>query len=994
MPTQSSMNVPTKTPAQTGKDWFQTLGESVGFAVFAYCGDRFIYTNPAVTKISGYTLDELASKKISELLEPSITTLLPTFDGELGVFPPFDDPVEIPFRAKDGGTGWVSVTNAHTTKDNKIIAIGTAVNITQRKIAEATADRRLSLENSLTEISHRFLAPAAADLKDGVNFSLEALGTAAGTQCTFIILMDDDERTITEEFWCHRGQFSHGEALRRNLEDYGLVREDLLKQDVLMFEGTAPAKVNTGCQCWTLEPGKSYAAVPLVSADRLIGVLGHTWAETTPPIDDDDLRFLRVGGEILSSAIIRVQTERQLRQSRKRFELAQMAGRSVAWEWNPETDEVVMPVSAADIYGYGPEVIPGTGKALNQRVHAEDRAQVEEALRNTLRTGDLYSVDHRYDLPNDGGIIWISARGQAVLDDEDRVEKIIGVSADITELKMAEQALNEERERAEVTLKSIGDGVIRSDAAGLIDYLNPAAEKLTGWTSEEARGQRLDEVYRAMEDGTGKLREDPLTECLRQSRTVTSPEWCSLFHRSGSEFAVRDSASPIRNDNGKVLGAVLIVKDVTDVRGLEREMAFQASHDTLTGLLNRREFESRVGEALTNATFTGRNHALCYLDLDAFKVVNDTCGHSVGDQMLQQLSAVLEATARGTDIIARIGGDEFGLLLTDCTMEEAEDRAEAFLQTVRDYRFLWQGRIFEVGVSIGIVPVTKDSPRFNELLSAADAACFVAKERGRNRIHISHREDVEVTARHHEAQWVERLNRAIERDQFTLFRQSIFPIQDENKPKIIELLLRLADGNEIIKPGRFIPAAERYKMMPSLDLWVIKKAFEYIRQDIAADPNGRQLYSINLSGQSLADRMILDAILTGCDHNDIDPARLCFEITETAAISHLASAQAFIGVLRERGSSFALDDFGSGLSSFRYLKDLQVNYLKIDGSLVRDVATDTVHREMVAAINHIGLAMGLTTIGEWVESKASLEVLKSIGLDYVQGYFLEAPGPI
>jgi diguanylate cyclase (GGDEF)-like protein len=483
-------------------------------------------------------------------------------------------------------------------------------------------------------------------------------------------------------------------------------------------------------------------------------------------------------------------------------------------------------------------------------------------------------------------------------------------------------------------------------------------------------------------------------ECLRQNRTVTSAEWCSLFHRKGKEFAVRDSASPIRGDDGSVLGAVLIVKNVTDVRGLEREMAFQATHDTLTGLLNRREFETRVTEALTNATFTGRRHALCYLDLDAFKVVNDTCGHSVGDQMLQQLAAVLEASARGTDILARIGGDEFGLLLADCTLEEAEERAGVFLQAIQDFRFLWQGRIFEVGAGFGIVSVTKDSPRFNELFSAADAACFVSKERGRNRIHISHPDDVEVTTRHHEAQWVERLNRAVERDQFVLYRQSIVPLQDSSKPKIIELLLRLEDNGEIILPGRFIPAAERYRMMPSIDLWVITRAFQYIREDSAAHPDIHQLYAINLSGQSLADRKILDAILGEINRNDIDPALLCFEITETAAISHLASAQALIGVLRERGCSFALDDFGSGLSSFRYLKDLQVNYLKIDGSLVRDVENDSVHREMVAAIRQIGQAMGLTTIGEWVECDASLNVLKEIGIDYVQGYCLERPSPI
>ncbi len=983
-----------KPPIQPGSDWFRTLGESVDFAVFAYSRNRFIYTNAAASEISGYSQEELSSTNISDLFNREASAMLPTFNKKSGVFPPFDHPIEIPFRAKDGATIWISLTNAHAMKDGMTISIGTAVNITQRKKVEALADRRLRLEFSLTEISHRFLALGVEDLDNAVNFALNTLGSATGTLCTFIILIDDDQWTITEEFWRNQESFSHDKKQGRTLKDYGFVRDDLISHEVLLTSESDPTTLKTGCQCGGLEPGNSFAAIPLVSGGRLIGVLGHNWAKSPPPIDDDNLRFFRVGGEILSSAIRRVKIERELRQSQDRFELAQMAGRSMAWEWNPTTDEVVMPVLAANLYGFGAEVIPTTGKELNRRVLEEDRPRVAAALRHTLSTGELYSVEHRYDLPDDSRIVWISARGQAVFDSEGAIEKIIGISADITELKMAEQAFKEERERAEVTLKSIGDGVIRSDAAGRIDYLNPAAEKLTGWSNDEAKGRRLDEVYRAMEDGAGKLREDPLTECLRQNRTVSSPEWCSLFHREGSEFAVRDSASPIRNDQGDVLGAILIVKDVTHIRGLEREMAFQASHDTLTGLLNRREFESRVGEALVNATFTGRNHALCYLDLDAFKVVNDTCGHSVGDQMLQQLSAVLEATARGTDILARIGGDEFGLLLTDCTMDEAEGRAEAFLHTVRDYRFLWQARIFEVGVSIGIVPVTKDSPRFNELLSAADAACFVAKERGRNRIHISHPEDVEVTARHHEAQWVERLNRAIEGDDFLLYRQSIVPLRDGNKPKIIELLLRLSDNGNIILPGRFIPAAERYRMMPSLDLWVIRKAFEYIRQDTAAHIDDRQLYAINLSGQSLADRTILDAILTGIDRKDVDPSQLCFEITETAAISHLASAQAFIGVLREKGCSFALDDFGSGLSSFRYLKDLQVDYLKIDGSLVKKVAEDPVHREMVSAISQIGLAMGLSTIAEWVETEASLETLKDIGLDYVQGYFLDRPRPI
>ncbi|MEN8163275.1 MAG: PAS domain S-box protein, partial [Acidobacteriota bacterium] len=276
----------------TGADWFEALGESVAFAVFVYQGDQFLYTNAATAQISGFSPEELASKNISSILEPSAAALLPKFDRELGVFPPFEHPIEIPFQSKDGVSGWIAVTNAHALRDGAIIGIGTAVDITQRKNAEATADRRLRLENSLTEISHRFLALGAEELNDGVSFALKTLGSAAGTVCTFIILLDDDQWSITEGFWRHRGEFSHDESHSRTLEDYGLVRDDLISHDVLMISDSAPAMLNTGCQCWTLESGKSFAAIPLVSGGRLIGVLGHTWAENPPPVDDDDLRFL------------------------------------------------------------------------------------------------------------------------------------------------------------------------------------------------------------------------------------------------------------------------------------------------------------------------------------------------------------------------------------------------------------------------------------------------------------------------------------------------------------------------------------------------------------------------------------------------------------------------------------------------------------------------------------------------------------------------------
>ncbi len=981
-------------PSFPDRNWFKVLGDSVGFAIFAYRKNRFLFTNAAASEISGFSAEELAEKRVLDFLEPGILEVLPPFDRETGIFEESREPVEFPIVTREGRRKWVAVTNLHVDWEGMTIGVGTAVDVTARKRAEDVADRRMRMADSLNEISHRFLAPDRGDLEERVDFALKSLGNLTGAQCTFIIFLDDSQTVIVEEYWRHRGRFSHTRGRRGSLEEYGFDLDTLLDRGVFAVDGFAPVSPETGCCCGVRTPGQSFLAIPLVSEGRLLGVLGHSWADPGPPVDDDERQFLRVAGEILSNAIRRITVERELRQTTTRHELAQMAGRTIAWEWNPTTDEMIMPVSAADLYGFGPEVIPRTGLELNRRVVEEDRPRLAEALRRTMRTGETYLVEHRFRLPHSNEVLWISARGQAVLDFEGRPEKIIGVSTDITELKKAQQALQEERELAEVTLRSIGDGVFRCDVSGRIDYLNPAAETLTGWSSDEARGRMLDEVYRAMEDGTGRLRENPVAECIRQNRTIESPEWCSLFNRDGREFSVRDAASPIRDDSGGVVGAVLVVKDVSAVRVLEREMAFQASHDTLTGLLNRREFEARVHEALTNATFTGRRHALCYLDLDAFKVVNDTCGHSVGDQMLQQLAAVLEATARGTDILARLGGDEFGILMTDCSLEEAQERATVFLETVRDFRFLWQGRVFEVGVSVGIVPVTRESPRYIQVLGAADAACFVAKERGRNRIHISHPGDVEIARRHHEAEWVERLTRAIDRNHFVLYRQSIEPLQDRSKPTIVELLLRLADQEEPILPGSFIQAAERYRMMPSLDLWVIRNAFKFIRQDCSADPGRKDLYSINLSGQSLADRSVLDTILAEIDRNGIEPGRICFEITETAAISHLASAQAFIGVLRERGCHFALDDFGSGLSSFRYLKDLQVSYLKIDGSLVRDVAADPIHREMVTAIRQIGMAMGLSTIGEWVETEESLETLREIGLDYVQGFLLDRPKPI
>ena len=985
---------PSGTPFEPSAEWFHKLAQSAPFSIVAYRADRILYANQATTEISGYDIDEILRLNPEDLLDATFFKTMVAPDAKTGVYPPFREPVEILIRRKDGTTRWVAVTNNSLVVPDGVIGVATAIDISQRRLVQDALVRRLELENALTDISRAMLALTPADLENGIRLTLERFVSAAKAECTFLLLLDDSQEGVAEEYRYTDGEFSHQTIEGRTLAEYGIDRHAIGRGDVLKLTGIDGENTGHACCPTRRDAVCSSTLMPLNAAGRLIGVLGHVWADGAANADSNDLRVLRVGAEIVSAAIHRLRIETEMRDFRERFELAQKAGRSVAWEWNPATDEMILSQSAAETFGYPEDLLPTTGQELQRQILPEDRELVANALRAAFRHRQSYTLEHRFLMPDNETVVWVSARGRPIVNEQGRVTRVMGVSVDITESKAAEQALNEERRRAEVTLASIGDGVIRTDIQGRIDYLNPASVKLTGWLEADAIGRPLEEVYRAAEDGTGRQHPNPVLECLAKGTQVASPNPCSLFNRNGAEYAVRDSAAPIRNDLGEIAGAVLVFKDVTRIRGLEREMAFQASHDTLTGLLNRREFEARVKEALTNAAFTSRQHALCYMDLDAFKVVNDTCGHSVGDSMLQQLAGILEATARGTDILARLGGDEFGLLLADCTAEEAVARARPFLEAVRAFRFLWEDRIFEVGISIGIVPVDCNSPMYIELLGAADAACFVAKEQGRNRIHLSHPNDQEVAARYHETQWIQRLNQAIEMELFELYVQVIIPLRDTGDPEILEVLIRLREGDKVVTPGLFIPAAERYRMMPLLDQWVIRKAFE-VFGGLPSDSEGkRRLIAINLSGQSMADPAVLDTILDGLEVNHIDPEMVCFEITETAAISNLGAAQAFMGVLQGMGCSFALDDFGSGLSSFRYLKNLDVKYLKVEGSIVRDIATDPIQREMVEAIHRIGNAMGLRTVGEGVEDEATLNALRDIGFDYAQGFAIGRPTPI
>jgi diguanylate cyclase (GGDEF)-like protein/PAS domain S-box-containing protein len=636
----------------------------------------------------------------------------------------------------------------------------------------------------------------------------------------------------------------------------------------------------------------------------------------------------------------------------------------------------------------------GLGELRGTSLYDYFRTSDPEALPIRAHRLALEGESVSYEQPWQGR--FLQTRVEPLRDASGEITGCIGIAVDITERKRAEEALSREKELAQVTLASIGDGVIRADAEGGIDYLNPVAERLTGWTSERALGRPVVEVFQLIDEMTRKPLPDPVQRCLGEGKVVESPGHALLISADGKEYSVRDSAAPIYDRDGGALGAVLVFKDVTQLRGMEREMIYLASHDALTGLINRREFEIRLKRAIRGSRAERRHHVLLYLDLDEFKVVNDTCGHLVGDEMLKQITALLRSRVRRSDILARLGGDEFGVLLEDCPLDHARQIAEEMRRTVREFRFCWRDQIFEVGVSIGLVPINADSGDLNHVLSAADAACYVAKDSGRNRVHEYELDDTLVAERYGEMQWIHRIHRAFEDRRFRLFYQMIQPLApDAGRELLCEVFVRMLDRTgKVIEPSAFIAAAERYHLIGSLDRWVVKTAFAALAEAQRREWSRPVLFAINLSGQSLSEENFLTFVVEELEKSRVDSRRICFEITETAAISKLDSAMRFISVLKTKGCRFILDDFGSGLSSFAYLRDLQVDFLKIDGEFVQNMMEDRVKRAMVESINQIGHVMGIQTIAEWVENQKTLEALKELGVDYAQGYWLCHPQPL
>jgi diguanylate cyclase (GGDEF)-like protein/PAS domain S-box-containing protein len=691
--------------------------------------------------------------------------------------------------------------------------------------------------------------------------------------------------------------------------------------------------------------------------------------------------------------------EKRLKLSEERFDLAVSGSNDGIWDWNMLTNEVYYSPRFNELLGYTEGSLGNTPASLLARMHPEDKATAESdvsALQAHLEQGVPYDVEYRLKT-SAGEYHWFRIRGRSVRDSSGRAVRMAGSLTDITDRKAAEAELYSAKERAQVTLQSIGDAVITTDTNGLVEYLNPSAEALVGCAMAEARALPLNSLIDILDEKTRRRMSDPVETVLRQGKTLDSATEIVLIRRDGKEAAVAESAAPIRDRSGRAIGVVLVFRDVSRERQYAAKLSYQASHDALTGLINRREFENRLRKALDSAAEMGREHAVLYLDLDQFKVVNDTCGHAAGDELMRQISAILQRRLREGDVLARLGGDEFGVLLENCAPENAVRIAEQLRKTVADFPFVWQPRSFSVSVSIGLVSVASVALTLADVLKAADAACYLAKEKGRDRVHIYQRDDAELSMRHGEMEWVGRIRHALEEERLCLYAQEILPIRPATQSgRHLELLIRMIDERgELVPPMAFIPAAERYNLMPTIDRWVIRTAFSTLAQlrDVG---NGESIdmCSINISGASLVDEgSLMEFVIEQFGRFGIPHKIVCFEITETAAIANLTKAERFIQELRALGCRFSLDDFGSGMSSFAYLKRLQVDFLKIDGAFVKDMAKDPIDSAMVEAINHIGHVMGKLTIAEFVENEEILIQLRRIGVDYAQGYGIAKPVP-
>ena len=645
--------------------------------------------------------------------------------------------------------------------------------------------------------------------------------------------------------------------------------------------------------------------------------------------------------------------------------------------------------SAANLIGLEPDQLEGRDVA--DLVKPAYRALFRKTMADRL-AGE--SAPRRLEIQLIDGAergLWVEA--QSSLIEYRGNNAILTIARDVSYRKSLEVSLSRSKRQAQYTLESISEGVITTDNQGRIDYMNRAAESMTGANRDNASGHKLGELFSLIDEADRRPLGDPVERCLSMRRRVNMGRRALLVSGDGEhEYSVEITASPVRGPANSISGTVVVFHDVSEIRGLTRQMSYQATHDALTGLINRREFERRLQEALDSAHAEEGVHIIFYMDLDRFKAVNDSCGHLAGDNMLREVAALIKDQVRDSDFVGRLGGDEFGTLLIGCPIDKARQIATDICNAVADYRFVWQDKIFNIGISIGLVEITHASVALQDILSAADYACYVAKQRGRGQVHVYSARDEAIARERGDIQWLRQLQEALHESKFELAMQPILATGAGNDSgPAAEVLIRMPDEHgRHANSADFLRSAERYQMMPQIDRWVVNAALAAINSG-EIKLASRRSCAINISGQTLGDEGFLGFVVEALDHSGVSPSSICFEVTESAISSNLQHAQRFIEVLHGIGSEFALDDFGSGLGSFSSLKHLPVDYLKIDGTYTRNLSSDQVNQEMVTAMIKLARTMEFRVVAEQVEEQEDFDWLRGVGIDFVQGNFVDPP---
>lgn len=684
------------------------------------------------------------------------------------------------------------------------------------------------------------------------------------------------------------------------------------------------------------------------------------------------------------------QAEQHLALLNERIRLAVEAGGIGLWHWDIDAQKLHWDLRMHDIYGTDARTFSGTGKDWTDRLHPDDRVRALHQSELAVKECKVLSSEYRI-IRTDGQIRHVRTLARVITSGS---RMLVGTESDITEHVVAAQALAAEKERLRITLQSIGDAVICTGTDDRINFMNNAAETLLQRTQSELLGAPLRAHFCPSDDETGAPLASSTQVAMRELRSVEHEQHGRLDRADGSMRSVREIASPVIASTGEIVGSVLVIQDNTAARALQRELAHAATHDRLTGLKSRSAFEGELGEALDNARQEAGSHALLYIDLDRFKIINDTAGHAAGDTLLKNVSALLRSIVPAEHVVARLGGDEFAVLLRKTSVGAAEKIATRILTAISSERFPWAGKIHEIGASIGLAIIDRDSTDPEAVMAHADVACYAAKAAGRNRLSI-YRADAGDAQRHMaELHVASGIREAIGENRFRLYAQEIRDLAAPlRRGRHLEILTRMtAPDGSLIPPGAFIPAAERFDLMGALDRWVLHATLDEFGQDIMAVPD--LSVAVNLSANSLSDPELWTFVGSELRRSGFDARRLVFEITETAVINNFAAAERFVANARAVGCRISLDDFGSGVSSFTYLKRFAVDFIKIDGAFVKHMHESQYDKAIVRVIAGIAKEIGVKVIAECVEWTDTVEILTSLGIGYGQGYLFHRPRPL